>query len=93
MVQRLALLTLQRGVGSMDFVHGMMTRIYDMQEIEEPGEASQELPGEAPQELPREVIPEWCKCRHCYIIPRKLRTSVVDIKIVLHFRGGSESYV
>ena len=66
------------GVGSMDFVHGMMTRIYDMEENEEPGEASQELPGEASQELLREVTPEWCKWRHCYIMPQEIENQCCE---------------
>lgn len=75
MVKRLATLTMQRGVGSMDYIHGMMLRIYD---TDEPSEASQdsmsaqERTDGGPPTNRTEVLPEWCKCGHCYTMPQDI---------------------
>lgn len=73
MIKQLALRCLQRGVGSMDYVHSMMIRLYDTDEDQDtPFQQNFPEVSSPIAQSREEPIPEWCKCGCCYCMPQSI---------------------
>ena len=70
MIKQLALCVLQKGVGSMDYVHSMMIVMYDRDEDQVPpvGQNIQEAPSLSNDHERQEPVPDWCKCVRCLVM-------------------------
>ena len=74
MIKQLALCVLQKGVGSMDYVHSMMIVMYDRDEDQVPPvrENVQEAPSPSNDNERQEPVPDWCKCGLCFVMPQAI---------------------
>ena len=74
MIKQLALCVLQKGVGSMDYVHSMMIVMYDRDEDQVPPvrQNVQEAPSPSNDNERQEPVPDWCKCGRCFVMPQAI---------------------
>jgi hypothetical protein len=74
MVKQLAMCVLQKGVGSMGYIHSMMIVMYDGNEDEvlPVQQNMQEASSPSNSNERQEPVPDWCRCGNCFIMPQAI---------------------
>lgn len=85
MVKRLCIRSLRRGVGSMDFIHGLLIMEDELDDDDNAdnstgdtptSSATQDTPVSGPEPDPQtpdgSTSPPWCKCSKCRVMPQDI---------------------
>ena len=90
MIKQLALCVLQKGVGSMDYVHSMMIVMYD-RDNDQVLPVQQNIFQEAPMKNKNQFL-NGANVDAVWSYPKQLKTSAVSIRSVLQVHRDSENY-
>ena len=89
MVRKLAVRSLRRGIGSMDYISTLLIVEDDLDEETEDmgefGEHSEEETNQPnisdpPQNHPSAQAPDWCKCGYCQPVPQEIENRCCKLK-------------
>ena len=85
MVRKLAIRSLRRGIGSMDYIIMEDDLVEENEDLGEFGEQSEEETeqrniADPPQNQPSAQAPDWCKCGYCQPMPQEIENRCCKLK-------------